>query len=172
MRGEGRGWRPDVALSLPLWRRFIFQGATNIPKTNRSRLVFFRPFPPVLARIPGMASRASPLRTLHFHPWPRLSVFRFLWWSRERARGQVRYRHGCVTFTPLRRAHCVPRHRAGPSKPPHDHAIRSIGPRDHAHRRPSRRPDGPDHPAVAGLAPALTLGNTSKFHWQSEGLYG
>ena len=61
--------------------------STTIQKTNRSRLVFFRPFPPVLARFPGMASRAPPLRSRRFRPHRRLSVLRFLWWSRERSRG-------------------------------------------------------------------------------------
>ena len=68
--------------------------ATNIPKTNRYRLVFFRLYPPVLARIPGMASRAPSLRTLHFHPGARLSVLRSLWWSRERARAHFLYWRG------------------------------------------------------------------------------
>jgi len=68
--------------------------ATNIPKTNRSRLVFFRLYPPVLARIPGMAWRAPSLRTQCFHPLPRLSVPRSLWWSRERARGYFLYWRG------------------------------------------------------------------------------
>ncbi len=68
--------------------------ATNILKTNRYRLVFFRLYPPVLARIPGMASRAPSLRTQHFHPGARLSVLRSLWWSRERARGHFLYWRG------------------------------------------------------------------------------
>ena len=60
--------------------------ATIYPKTNRYRLVFFRPFPPVLARVRGLASRAPPLQTLRFCTHQRLSVRRFLWWPRERAR--------------------------------------------------------------------------------------
>ena len=67
-------------------RQFIFGIATIYPKTNRYRLVFFRPFPPVLARVRGLASRAPPLQTLRFCTHQRLSVRRFLWWPRERAR--------------------------------------------------------------------------------------
>ena len=63
----------------PRVRGSIPRLATNIQKTNRYRLVFFRLYPPVLAGIPGMASRASTLRTLHFHPGPRISVLRSLW---------------------------------------------------------------------------------------------
>ncbi len=48
---------------------------------------FFSPVPPVLARFPGMASRAPPLQTPCFQPRRRLSVLRFLHGSRERARG-------------------------------------------------------------------------------------
>ena len=61
--------------------------ATIYPKTNRYRLVFFRPFPPVLARVRGLASRAPPPRNWCFRPRRRLSVLRFLWWPRERSRG-------------------------------------------------------------------------------------
>ena len=65
-------------------------GSTTIyPKTNRYRLVFFRPFPPVLARVRGLASRAPPLQTLRFCTRQRLSVRRFLWWPRERARDLI-----------------------------------------------------------------------------------
>ena len=71
----------------PRVRGSIPRLATNIPKTNRYRLVFFRLYPPVLARIPGKVSRAPAIRTQHFHPGARLSVLRSLWWSRERARG-------------------------------------------------------------------------------------
>lgn len=39
----------DALLAVPA-------SSTTIQKTNRSRLVFFRSFPPVLARIPGLAS--------------------------------------------------------------------------------------------------------------------
>ena len=62
---------------------------TIYPKTNRYRLVFFSRFPPVLARFPGLASRAPPIQTLRFRPRQRLSVRRFLWWSRERARDLI-----------------------------------------------------------------------------------
>ena len=70
-------------------RQFIFGIATIYPKTNRYRLVFFRPFPPVLARVRGLASRAPPLQTLRFCTRQRLSVRRFLWWPRERARDLI-----------------------------------------------------------------------------------
>jgi hypothetical protein len=50
---------------------------------------FFSPVPSVLARIPGMASRAPPPRTLRFHPVLELSFLRFLWWSRERSPGHL-----------------------------------------------------------------------------------
>ena len=67
---------------------------TSILKTNPYRLVFFRLYPPVLARIPGITSRAPSLRTQYFHPGARLSVLRSLWWSRERARGHFLYWRG------------------------------------------------------------------------------
>ena len=84
---EQRTENPRVGGSIPPL-------ATKIPKTNRYRLVFFRLYPPVLARIPGIASRAPAIRTWHFHPGARLSVLRSLWWSRERARGHFLYWRG------------------------------------------------------------------------------
>ena len=74
LAGRFFGWQPS---------------ATIYPKTNRYRLVFFRPFPPVLARVRGLASRAPPLQTLRFCTRQRLSVRRFLWWPRERARDLI-----------------------------------------------------------------------------------
>ena len=43
---------------------FVFPpSSTTYPKTNRSRLVFFRPFPPVLARVRALLRRTLPPRT-------------------------------------------------------------------------------------------------------------
>ena len=47
-------------------RQFIFGIATIYPKTNRYRLVFFRPFPPVLARVLVSLRRTLPTRTPRF----------------------------------------------------------------------------------------------------------
>lgn len=73
-------------------RRLVDAGSnpassTNTQNPNPHRLGFFLPVHPVLARFPGLASRAPPLRSRRFRPRRRLSVLRFLWWSRERSRG-------------------------------------------------------------------------------------
>lgn len=69
---------------------------TNTPNPNPHRLGFFLPVTPVLARFPGLASRAAPLRSRRFRPRRRLSVLRFLWWSRERSRGHFLCWHGFI----------------------------------------------------------------------------
>ena len=76
--------------------RFSFwvKSTTNIPKTNPYRLVFFACTPQCWRGIRAWPRRALSLLTLHFHPLPRLSVLRSLWWSRERARGHFLYWRG------------------------------------------------------------------------------
>ncbi len=53
-------------------RQFIFGIATIYSKTNRYRLVFFRPLPPVLARVPGHGLLSLPIPKLPFLAWIRL----------------------------------------------------------------------------------------------------
>ena len=45
---------------------------TIYSKTNRYRLVFFRPLPPVLARVPGHGLLSLPIPKLPFLAWIRL----------------------------------------------------------------------------------------------------
>ena len=59
----------------------------NVKSQPLSGWDFFLPVPPVLARFPGMASRATPLRKRRLCPRRRLSVLCYLRLSRERSRG-------------------------------------------------------------------------------------
>lgn len=78
---------PGIAQSLREWVGFRSRLHHQFQKNQPLSVGFFRLLFPVLARYPGMASRAPLLQNSRFLPHRRLSVLRFLWWSRERSRG-------------------------------------------------------------------------------------
>ena len=130
---------------------------------------FFRPFPPVLARISGMASRAPPLQSRRFRPRRRLSVLRFLWWSRERSPVHFLYWRGVRggrlwLATPVAVAieRCAatknrPRAVAGAVRDALTRVVRATAPGRHARRVPTLRLDARHHCDGLVDLPTVTL---------------